>query len=439
MRSTIRNVAILGLLLAWTSQAFAQPVGHTYFVAPKGDDMAAGSADAPLQTLQAAARIARAGDTIIARPGEYAGFVLGWDVSQRGDANAPITFLAQSGAVIVSRDDKTMDGIDVEPGCDYLVIRGFTIRNTSNTIERAGIRITGSNHVTVVNNTVADCGNWGIFTSHSSDLLIQNNTTAGSRFQHGIYVSNSADHPVIRGNIVFSNHGSGIHLNGDLSQGGNGLITNALIEDNIIHDNGALGGSGINCDGVCNSLIRCNLLYGNHSAGISLFRTDGATGSTGNVVVNNTIVMAPRARFAININSGSTGNMIWNNVLLDRDPESGSIEVTPDSRRGLASDFNLVENRFSLDAEYNCSFSQWQTFSGQDRHSRLAPMVQIFRNPGGGDYHLSPASPLIHVGIASFFGHNAPAADLDGNPFAPPWNIGAYASNSPSNSQARGN
>ena len=42
-------------------------------------------------------------------------------------------------------------------------------------------------------------------------------------------------------------------MNGDVSQGGDGIISGALVEENIIYDNGVGGGSGINCDGVQNS------------------------------------------------------------------------------------------------------------------------------------------------------------------------------------------
>jgi parallel beta-helix repeat protein len=420
-------LAILGLVLSCTAGGFAQPLGpQTYYVSPDGHDDGAGLPNTPLLTLQAAAHQARPGDTVIARPGEYAGFVLGWDDGQRGRTGAPIKFIGQPGAVIVSRNSKTRDGIDLEPGCDDIVIQGFTVNNSSESIDRAGIRVSGSNHVSVIGNTVSGCGTWGIFTSHSSDLLIQDNTTSGSQKQHGIYVSNSADHARIRGNIVFGNRGSGIHLNGDLSQGDNGLITSALIENNIIHDNGAGGGSGINCDGVQNSIIRCNLLYANRGSGISLFHEDGAAGSTGNLVVNNTIVMAPAARFAINVNSQSTGNVIFNNILLDPNPLAGSIKVTPDSRDGLVSDYNIVEDRFSPDGDERCGLRDWQSNTAQDKHSRVASTTEIFLNVGGNDFHLFPSSVAAHGGVAGLSGRNAPQVDLQGNVFGPAWDIGAY-------------
>ena len=68
--------------------------------------------------------------------------------------------------------------------------------------------------------------------------------------EHGIYVGNSGDRPIVRGNIAWGNQVCGIHMNGDVSQGGDGIISGALVENNVIFDNGRKGGSGINCDGV---------------------------------------------------------------------------------------------------------------------------------------------------------------------------------------------
>ena len=51
----------------------------------------------------------------------------------------------------------------------------------------------------------------------------------------------------------------GIHINGDISEGGVGLVTHALIEGNRIYNNGQ---NGINADGLQSSVIQNNLIYG---------------------------------------------------------------------------------------------------------------------------------------------------------------------------------
>src|SRR6185436_17330077 len=143
------------------------------------------------------------------------------------------------------------------------------------------------------------------------------------------------------------NRNAGFHLNGDLSQGGDGQISFALIEKNIIWENGVGGASGINCDGVSDSTIRNNLLYNNHASGISLYAVDGAQGSSRNQVYHNTIVMASNARWCINIPTATdgqpnpTGNVVRNNILIHPDTR-GSITTYSTAPAVLQSDYNIV-------------------------------------------------------------------------------------------------
>ena len=92
---------------------------------------------------------------------------------------------------------------------------------------------------------------WGIFTGFARDLLLENNETSYSAIEHGIYVSNSGDRPIVRRNHAHHNNASGIQLNADPAQmgddpndpQGDGIIEDALVEANVIHDNGAAGGA----------------------------------------------------------------------------------------------------------------------------------------------------------------------------------------------------
>ena len=417
----------------------------TYYVSPTGSDANAGTSIAPFATLQRGANAIiadavanggiAAGDTMIARAGTYAsGFVLGWDTAASGNASAPITFEADPAApagsvVITGREAKTPDGIDFEPGCHYVVVKGFTVNNASGTITRAGIRVTSSDHSAVLNNVTDHCGTWGIFTSHTNYILIQGNTTSNSQTQHGIYVSNACVQPIVRGNLIFGNFGSGLHMNGDLSQGGNGLILDALVEDNIIHDNGRNGGSGINCDGVQSSRFQNNLLYNNHASGISLFQINGAAGSINNVVVNNTILEAADARWCVNINSASTGNLVYNNILYNYNAAHGAINITADSLSGFVSDYNAVDGRFSPgDSGVTIPLAQWRSTTGQDQHSFIATPAQLFVNPAMSDFHLLSTAPAVDAGVPTLNGQAAPIFDLAGSPrpMGPGLDIGAY-------------
>ncbi len=188
-----------------------------------------------------------------------------------------------------------------------------------------------------------------------------------SQAEHGIYVGNSGDRPVIRHNLIWGNNANGIHMNGDLSQGGDGIISGALVEGNIIHDNGVAGGSGINCDGVQSSIIRNNLLYNNHASGISLYQIDGGQPARNNQILNNTIIEASDARWAINIQNASTGNIVLNNILYNLHSFRGSIDISADSLPGFVSDSNVVMDRFSTDGgSTRLTLAAWRSATGQD-------------------------------------------------------------------------
>jgi hypothetical protein len=396
----------------------ADPPLRTFFVDGGGDDAADGSVARPWRTLQRAAAAVRAGDLVIVRAGRYAGF----DLRADGTAVDPIVFRAEPGTVVdVPNPVTPMHGINLE-GADHVLIEGFTVTG----MPRAGIRSVVNHHVTIRNNVTDGNGRWGIFSGFSADLTIEGNVAARSQLEHGIYVSNSGDRPIIRGNHVWGNYGNGIHMNGDLSQGGDGIISSALVEGNVIHDNGRGGGSGINGDGVQDSRILNNLLYENHASGISLYRIDGAEGSRDNLVAYNTIVQAVDGRWAINIKSGSTGTTLVHNILLNQHPWRGSINILGDSLPGFVSEGNVVMERFSLDdGDTVLDLAEWRSATGQDLHSLVATAAALFAAPGA-DYHLRPDAPARDAGTTV----PGVARDLEGTPrpVGPAPDIGAYES-----------
>ncbi len=406
-----------GLLVLIAALA-AAPVARAadYWVAPGGSDADAGGAPAQAwATLVHAAGQVAAGDTVHVQAGAYGGFYL----DSSGAPGAPITFVAEGGPVSISSDNPvTPDGFNIE-GADYIVIDGFTV----NARTRAGIRAALSNFVTIRNCSTGNNGRWGIFTGFTDDLVVENNEAYGSVDEHGIYVSNSSDRAIIRDNVVHDNNGNGIHLNGDASQGGDGLISNVLIERNVIYGNGRAGGSGINCDGVTDSVIRNNLLYDNHASGISLYHIDAAAGASGNLVVNNTIHNAADARWCININSGSTGNTVANNILYNEHPFRGTITIDSSSRSGFSANFNSGMDRYSIDGDATViGLTAWQA-QGYGASSFAAAPAELFVSPGF-DYHLLASGPAVDAGTSI----GAPADDLDGGvrPVGAGVDLGSY-------------
>lgn len=385
----------------------------TFYVAPDGDDeVNDGSKQRPFRSLQAAADTVIAGDTVVVTPGSYDGFRL----RGLGTEKKPITFRAEGRVVIDTPNLRTPDGIDVEDS-RWIVLEGFEVTN----VPRAGIRVVGSNHVTVRKTHAHDNGRWGIFTAHCDDLLIEDNETSGSKDEHGIYVSNSGDRPIIRRNQVHDNVASGIHMNADARAGGDGIISNAVVEENVIYGNGKKGGSGINMDGVHDSIVRNNLLYGNFASGISMFGEYGAEPSRRNLVVNNTIVQAAGSRWAINLKQEATGNRLLNNILIHPGTR-GSINAMPETHEGLVSDHNIMSDRFSVDdGETMLDFEGWRRETRLDESSAVANAEVIFR--GDSDFHLAERSPAIDAGGED---DGAPGRDLEGKDRTGRPDAGAY-------------
>ena len=422
MRSFPRLLIALVVLAAAAATAEAAPL-RTLYVTTAGSDSADGSLTTPWRTLQHAANAVRAGDQVIVRAGHYTGF----NLTTSGTAANPIAFSADAGVVVDTPNPvRGQDGINLE-GASWIVIEGFTVVG----LPRTGIRSVTNAHVTIRRNVGDANGRWGILTGFSDDLLIEDNEMSRSGAEHGIYVGNSGDRPVIRRNHVWGNSGNGIHMNGDLSQGGDGIITGAVVEANVIHGNGRTGGSGINGDGVQGARIVNNILYDNHASGISLYQIDGGAPSKNNLVAHNTIVQAADGRWAINIKDGSTGNHVVNNILLTLHTFRGSISVTADSLAGFVSDANAVTPRFTTDdGDSVLSLAAWRTATGQDAHTFASTPAALFADAASGDYHLSATSPARDAGLVTDV-----TTDFEGGPrpVGPAADIGAdeYASAPP--------
>ena len=395
----------------------------TYHVATTGSDSNDGL-DLPTAwaTLQYAADQAVAGDSVVVHGGAYQGFAA---MDHSGTVADPIVFTASTFPVLISSPCayNGLDGINVE-NVSWVVIEGFHVNN----MPRAGIRTAVSDHVTLRYNVCDGNGKWGILTGFAENVLIEHNTCTNSQDEHGIYVSNSADAPIVRYNTLYGNNANGLHMNGDASMGGDGVISNARIHGNTVFGNGAAGGSGINCDGVVNAEIFNNVLYDNHSSGISLYRIDGGAPSTGNKVFNNTVINAADARWCLNITEDCTGNQVLNNILINQHPWRGSIVIASSALPGFVSDHNLVVNSLSPDGDATIlDLAGWQAL-GYDANSLVAdPQAVLFADPLGGHFQpVGPGAQMVDAGTSAVSA--IVTEDLDGlpRPQGAGFDIGCY-------------
>jgi len=344
--------------------------------------------------IQSALEFAGAGDTVLIHDGTYTPSTT-LQVRSSGTAESPLTIKGLSMPVI---DGSSLSGdiLNVEFH-DNIIIEGLEVTNAG----RSGIRLTHSDNSIVRNNHAHHNYRWGIFTSFSDDLLIEDNECSYSEDEHGIYVSNSGDRPIIRGNRVHHNNANGIHMNGDIEMDSDtyhdvdGVISEALVENNIVYSNGAAGGSAINCDGVRDSTIQNNLIYYQHSSGISLYQINGGQRSENNRVFHNTIIIADDGRWAVNLKDGSCANTVKNNILLTEHSSHGSIAM--DCTTGLDSDYNIMTTNNNVvtpddDASYY-SLQEWQNL-GFDTHSVTAEIIDVFE-AFGIDFRPKEESPAV--------------------------------------------
>jgi parallel beta-helix repeat protein len=396
--------ALRAAALAAAMSACAVPVAAAnYWVAPPpaGNNANPGSAAQPWATLQHAANEVGAGDVVTVLAGDYSAF----EVTTSGLPGSPIVFRAAPGPPvrIVTDVPGRGAGINIE-GASYITVEGFTIEDRGT----VGIRAVECDFVTIRGNVLRDNGVWGVLTGCCDDVRIEGNIASGSCDEHGIYVSNSGDRPVIRGNVVVGNDKNGIHINSDFDtecETGtvfDGIISDALVEGNWLIDNGhgdctgPSGGSAINCDGVQDSLIRNNLIWNTHASGISLYRIDGAEPATGNRVIGNSVHVATDGRWALNIRDGSTGNTAIGNTFWSAHASRGAMDVCPACFSGFVSNWNAVENVFTAnDGASTLTLANWRTTTGQDMNSIVASPTDLYVDPAAGDFHLKPASAAV--------------------------------------------
>ena len=403
-----------GVFVAPVASVRVQAAGATYYVSPAGSDASACAFASPCRQIRRALTLVNAGDTIVVANGSY----LGFDVDDlHGAPGAPITIKAQgTGALVTATTDRpdNRDTIFITFS-SYIVIDGLRASNAN----RAAVRVDQSPNVTIRNGVFANNGTWGIFTDFADDLLLENNECSGSVAEHGIYVSNSGDRPVLRRNRVYGNNASGIQLNADLSAGGDGVITGALIEQNVIFNNGTAGGAAINLDGVQDSIVRNNVLYNNRSTGIVNYQGDGGEGPQGMEILHNTIDMPSTGRWALLISNTTGPNLVRDNILYNRHSFRGGITYgSPADVANTDSDYNVLDRVSQDDGDTVLSLAQWQA-QGFELHSFIASDADLWVSVPSADYHLKAGSPAVDQGV---FAPNA-TRDLEGH--VRPWGSGA--------------
>ena len=378
------------------------------------DDTAGASQE--YTTIQSAVNNATAGETVIVHAGTYAGFI----VSTSGTSSTNRVIVTANGNNALINSGGVSEGRVLVSNSDYVTIEGFTIdggdggapilclaaRNAS-----AGDPMRG---VTFQFNTVRNCYSTNIYMSQSADSLILGNVSYNSTTSHGIYLSNAgSDNVVIKANRCYGNAKNGLHFNGDISNGGDGLHSNITVDSNVFYNNTS---NGIDADGVHDSIFSNNLIYGNGGRGIRAFKIDSADGNTESTVpaiwnltfINNTIVN--NTGWGIRITHDDGGHVFFNNIIMG----NGNACIATDHI-----DLVVTRNIYSAGCIFTTnneasimSYATW--VSAYSDSSIQSSSATVLANTATSDFTLANASPAIDAGLAGFATYNAPAEDIEG-------------------------
>ena len=204
---TVALVFLLSFSTRFASYHYTQaaPSGVIYYVSTLGSDTNPGSSSQPWRTIQKAADVMVAGDTVNVLAGDYSS--QGVNVSKSGTSGSPITFQAQ-GTVVTQSFYVT---------ANYIVVRGLTVKRSSGD----AITIKGGDNVTIDSCVVEHPGGRGIkvdgYSNPVNNVTIKNSridTTANidcvsPQQVDTIYMQYGTD-PIIEGNTLINRGGCNV-------------------------------------------------------------------------------------------------------------------------------------------------------------------------------------------------------------------------------------
>ncbi|NQV12776.1 MAG: right-handed parallel beta-helix repeat-containing protein [Parcubacteria group bacterium] len=323
----------------------------SYYVAPTGNDSAAGTQSAPWRTLQQAADSAKAGDTVYVYTGTYSEEV---EFKKSGTAAAPITFTGVENEIVIIRGSFVID-----QSTTHLNISNFTIQD----YEVWGVTLMGDNKNIKLSNLTVTGGESGIHLTYGnsdekptggsvSNVTIENSTIKNPQYTAVDCTPGPCNDMIFRGLEV-----TGAGLQGEDSYGADGIAVekgeNITIEQCYIHDN---GGDGIDLnsrdrDGNAKGInVKRNRIVRNHKTGIKLWG--------GGVIENNVIWGQGFVPIVIGIFPGDY-ELLYNSVaynMWDTDFSVRNYSLLagyPNDDTGVSAkiDLTMLNNIFAFNAE----------------------------------------------------------------------------------------
>ncbi|MBK8257080.1 MAG: right-handed parallel beta-helix repeat-containing protein [Polyangiaceae bacterium] len=340
-------------------------------------------------------------------PGVYTGFCLDDKSSANQGRFIHFQALGNPGQVTINKpcpQDRARWMIYLR-AAHHVVIQGFELRGAETPGDTgaqgpwAGIMLDGdfgrtgklTHHIAFIESFSHHHAAWGLHSTDSHSVLLQNNVFGFSAREHSAYVSDGSDNYVIRRNVFQGSRSSGLQLNLDpeaslketvghpslstlppysetrawaqtvimrasqiFGERGfpDGKGENFWIENNVMTGNGTGGGGALNLAAFQHSVVQNNLIYGNRAHGIAQwdnrnpFDKDAVAsppetaedakntaklplfGCHDNVFQHNTVLLSNPGRAAMLIVNGSYNTHLYNNIFINGEDASIYIDRT---------------------------------------------------------------------------------------------------------------
>lgn len=350
-RSSFLSRQLFTLLTVFSLGLFTVSSAHaaTYYVSNLGSNSNSGAQGSPFKTIQHAADVAKAGDTVIVAAGTYREAIKS---KNDGTASARIRFVSEDaynktgkmGTKIISSGQNVSWMILG----DFVDVEGFDVTAADNA--HVGIGSYG-NYTRIMYNYV-----------HDYKMVGPCDSNGGAGINNMNYDSVGKE---IIGNVVHS-IGTNFLGSGEYCNQIHGIYhatRGGKVENNIVYNSAS---AGIHLwHAPANVSVTNNLSFSNRGAGLIFGCGDKPFVQCKNITVANNIFMN-NGRFGIReYGNNDSSNRVLNNITY----QNGGIEI--EMKQGTASG-NMTDTN---------------------------PMLKNFQPGGGGDYTLAAGSPAMGKGI----------------------------------------
>lgn len=406
-------------MAAMLAAALVAPAGAgTYTV-----DATADTSSTQFRTVEGGVRqLARPGDQLTIRRGVYVGRVV--IKGLKGAPDRPIVIHGERGAVpadeandpgaiikyspVLKAENKDSevrppDNKSIEFRAEInnvLVLKdcaNLTIDNLVFTgAKGAGVVLDNCDHITFRDCDIVDNVYSQVQVKAGDHITLDGCELSGSVVGHGSRFWMS-DNPIVRNCLIHHNASAGVNIDGDKGSGGDGLITDAVVENNVLFANGKqrpgvrgpvdekgreiqpirlrYGAAAIALDGAEHATVRNNLVYRNFQGGIVLYRDFGLRAGQHSRVLHNTVYLPADSggAYGLYLALMTQDTSVYNNILVTA---SGPvIWLGSGATRDLKSDGNILfrlDNKDPLrrDKE-DLSLARWQELFRLERGSML--------------------------------------------------------------------